>query len=153
TTEIGGLLMIMGLGYALVQGIAVGPLTRRFGDNAIITACTAGSALGFLALLFAPHFAALAAALCLFIACNAGLKPTVLSWISRNSTSGHGSVMGYADVYMSSGRILGPLWAGALFDLNVAYPFISGSVFFGAVFLGLVLKPGAALSASGHVKP
>ena len=148
TTEIGGLLMIMGLGYALVQGIAVGPLTRRFGDNAMITACTAGSALGFLALLFAPHFVALAAALCLFIACNAGLKPTVLSWISRNATMGHGSVMGYADVFMSSGRILGPLWAGALFDLNVAYPFISGSVFFAAVFLGLVLKPGAVLSTS-----
>ena len=104
-------------------------------------------------MLSAPHYASLAAALCLFIACNAGLKPTVLSWISRNADGGHGSVMGYADVYMSGGRILGPLWAGALFDLNVAYPFISGAAFFAIVFFALVLKPGALPATAGHVEP
>ena len=152
TAQIGSLLMIMGVGYALVQGVAVGPLTRRFGDRAIITACTAGSALGFLALLSAPHYASLAAALCLFIACNAGLKPTVLSWISRNAVGGYGSVMGYADVYMSGGRILGPLWAGALFDLNVAYPFVSGAAFFAIVFSALVLKPATLPVTAGNAE-
>ncbi len=144
TAEIGSLLMIMGLGYALVQGLLVGPLTRRFGVKAIISLCTAGSALGFLALLYAPNYATLASALCLFIACNATLKPAVLSWISRNSGGlGQGSVMGYADVYMSSGRIIGPIWAGTLFDLHIALPFMSGSIFFGAVLLGLLLRPTA----------
>gem|GEM_PF-5720044 len=61
--------------------------------------------------------------------------------------------MGYADVYMSGGRILGPLWAGALFDLNVAYPFISGAAFFAIVFFALVLKPGALPATAGHVEP
>lgn len=153
TASIGSLLMIMGVGYALVQGVAVGPLTRRFSERVIIIVCTAGSVLGFLTLLAAPHYASLAAALCLFTACNAGLKPTVLSWICRNSDGGHGSVMGYADVYMSSGRILGPLWGGALFDLNVAYPFISGAAFFAIVFFGLVLKPGALPAPAAHAEP
>jgi len=72
---------------------------------------------------------------------NALLKPSTMSLISRKSTMTQGSAMGIAESYMSLGRMIGPLWAGYMLDVNLNLPYISGSVLFLAVFLvSLVLK-------------
>jgi DHA1 family multidrug resistance protein-like MFS transporter len=36
--------------------------------------------------------------------------------------------MGLSNSFMSLGRIVGPLWAGFVFDINYDYPYISGAV-------------------------
>ncbi len=49
--------------------------------------------------------------------------------------------MGIAESYMSLGRMIGPLWAGYMLDINLNLPYISGAVLFMVVFLvSLVLK-------------
>ena len=32
-------------------------------------------------------------------------------------------------IALSLGRIIGPIWAGFIFDVNINYPYISGSLF------------------------
>ncbi|KMQ49892.1 multidrug-efflux transporter [Chitinispirillum alkaliphilum] len=134
TTEIGSLLMMMGLVYALVQGLIVGPLTKRFGEGVIITYCLLGNAVGFIFLILAYNYLMVAMSISFFIAFNAALKPSALSFISKNSSGKQGTAMGFADAYMSVGRTVGPLWAGFVFDINRNIPFIGGAVFFFLVF-------------------
>ncbi len=43
--------------------------------------------------------------------------------------------MGIAESYMGVGRVIGPLWAGYMFDLNIHYPYLSGALFFMLIFL------------------
>lgn len=51
--------------------------------------------------------------------------------------------MGLANSFMSLGRIIGPLWAGSMIDVNVVLPYLSGSfVFFGLFIAAAIwLKP------------
>jgi len=36
--------------------------------------------------------------------------------------------MGLNNAFQSLGRIIGPTWAGFIFDLDLRYPYLSGSV-------------------------
>ena len=45
--------------------------------------------------------------------------------------------MGLSNSFMSLGRIIGPIWAGLLFDANVNYPYLSGSVI---MFIGFLIS-------------
>jgi DHA1 family multidrug resistance protein-like MFS transporter len=36
--------------------------------------------------------------------------------------------MGLNNAYMSLGRVVGPLWAGAALDLNINFPFMTGAL-------------------------
>lgn len=137
--QVGSLLMIMGLVYALSQGVLVGPAVERLGEKTIIRACLAGSAAGFVLLLLAGTYLFLAIATCILIVANAGLKPTALAYITRRSSGEHGAVMGYADVYMSIGRVAGPLWAGLLYDVRIELPFAGGALFFALVLVAAVV--------------
>jgi MFS family permease len=64
-------------------------------------------------------------------------RPSILSVISKNTKLGQGVVLGLSNSFMSLGRIIGPLWAGYVFDLNYDYPYISGSL---VLFLGFVVS-------------
>jgi len=37
--------------------------------------------------------------------------------------------MGLSNSFMSLGRIVGPIWAGFIFDVNLNYPYLSGAIF------------------------
>jgi DHA1 family multidrug resistance protein-like MFS transporter len=63
------------------------------------------------------------------------LRPAVTALISRQTTSGHGAAMGLANSFSSLSRMVGPVWAGFLFDANYNYPFISGAIMLFAGFL------------------
>lgn len=66
-----------------------------------------------------------------------------LAHISKNATGKQGQAMGFAESYMSLGRIIGPLWGGMIFDVNIFYPFLSGFFILSAAFLATLgkLKP------------
>jgi MFS transporter, DHA1 family, multidrug resistance protein len=53
--------------------------------------------------------------------------------------------MGLNNSFMSLGRIIGPLWAGAIFDVNPSYPYLTGAVImligFGVSLLWLTREP------------
>ncbi len=128
--EVGAILMGMSLMYALAQGVIVGPLTRKLGEKKVIIFGLLGNAFGFFLILLARSFVPALISMSLFILFNALLKPSALAEVSRKALIKQGQAMGLAEASMSLGRIMGPLWAGALFDLNIFFPFISGIILF-----------------------
>jgi DHA1 family multidrug resistance protein-like MFS transporter len=50
---------------------------------------------------------------------------------------GQGATMGLCNSFLSLGRIVGPIWAGYIFDANVNYPYLSGAAI---MFVGFVIS-------------
>ena len=141
--QVGGLLTFIGLVSAIVQGGLTGPFTRRWGEVNIIKASLLGSALGFAMMVMARSFIAVLLTMGFFIISNAMLRPAVSALISRRATVGQGVAMGLNNSFMSLGRTIGPLWAGFVYDVNVTYPYWSGSIIMlvGFVISMFRLKP------------
>lgn len=124
---IGLIMTVVGIVSAVVQGILTGPATRRFGDAAVIRASLFASVLGFLSMLAAPNLGWVLATSGFFVLSNSMLRPGVASLTSKRADIPQGAAMGLSNAYMSLGRIVGPLWAGNVLDLNLSYPFLTGA--------------------------
>ena len=126
--RVGGLLTFIGLVSAAVQGGLTGPLTKRWGEATVIKFSLLGSAIGFGLMLLAASLVGVFLSTGFFIFSNAMLRPSVSALISRRATLGQGVAMGLNNSFMSLGRSIGPLWAGFVYDMNISYPYWSGSV-------------------------
>jgi DHA1 family multidrug resistance protein-like MFS transporter len=147
--RVGVILMVVGI-VTTAGKIFTGPLTRRWGDAAVIKASLLTGSLGFGVLLLANSYPSILLATGFFVLSKTFLRPAVLSLISKLTTMGQGVAMGLSNSFMSLGRIVGPIWAGFAFDLNVDYPYLSGSaILFVGFLIGLVgiSQPGGVHSA------
>jgi MFS transporter, DHA1 family, multidrug resistance protein len=135
TEEVGTILMVTGLIYLLTQGLLVGPLTKKLGEGSVIKLSLLGSSLGFLLMLLAFNYITMLVTVGFFNLFNALLRPATLAVISKKATITQGAAMGIAESYMGLGRVIGPLWAGYMLDLNIHYPYLSGALFFMIIFL------------------
>ncbi|MGC8839646.1 MAG: MFS transporter, partial [Anaerolineae bacterium] len=77
---------------------------------------------------------------------NAMLRPGVASLISKRAGEHQGAAMGMSNSFMSLGRIVGPVWAGSVLDLNLYLPYATGAVLmalgFVSTFFGLPRQKG-----------
>ena len=126
--RVGTILTVIGLSSVLMQGVLTGPLTKRWGEVALLRISLIGSAIGFILMLMANNYVSVLITVTIFVLSNSLLRPVVSSLTSKRSTSGQGAAMGLNNSFMSLGRIAGPLWAGFIFDINFHYPYISGSI-------------------------
>ncbi|MCC6146134.1 MAG: MFS transporter [Anaerolineaceae bacterium] len=133
--QVGLILTVIGLVSALVQGAITGPVTRRFGEEVVIRASLAASAVGFIVMLFAWDFSSVLVTVGLFVFANAMLRPAISSLVSRSAGSQQGAVLGINNSFGSLGRIVGPLWAGWMIDVNLSFPYITGALIMAAVFI------------------
>jgi len=136
TRQVGMLWMVIGAVLILGQGGLTGPLTRLFGELPLILTGLAGGAVGFVLISLALNFATLLLALGFFTLALALIGPALNAHISRFSGEHQGAVMGMNSAASSLGRVVGPLLAGPLFDINVEYPLWSGAA---TLLLGAVL--------------
>lgn len=136
TEQVGTIFMVIGIVSAVAQGGLIGPLTKKWGDAAVIKAALVGSAAGFLIMLPATTYATVLLTTGLFILANALLMPTVTSLTSKHATIPQGTAMGLSNSFQSLGRIAGPVWGGVAFDIDYEYPYISGAVI---MFVGFVI--------------
>jgi DHA1 family multidrug resistance protein-like MFS transporter len=127
TTQVGSLWMVMGAVLIVAQGGLVGPLTEKFGDLPLVKAGLFGGALGFVLVAFAWNYLSTLAALGLFILAIALIGPALNSYISNFAGEHQGTVMGLNSAFASLGKVVGPLWGGYIYDLNIEYPFYSGA--------------------------
>lgn len=125
---VGWILTLVGVTSAVMQGVMTGPLTRRFGEAAVIKAALVGSAVGFFLMTQANTLPMLLVTVTFFIISNSLLNPANSALISRSRASGQGMMMGLNNSYQSLGRIAGPLWAGFVFDINMQLPYLTGMV-------------------------
>jgi DHA1 family multidrug resistance protein-like MFS transporter len=65
------------------------------------------------------------------------ISPALNAHISRFAGERQGAVMGWNSAATSLGRVLGPLWAGYLYEVNIEFPYWSGAA---ALVLGLLIS-------------
>jgi MFS transporter, DHA1 family, multidrug resistance protein len=133
--QVGLVLRVIGPISALAQGLLTGPVTRRWGESWVIKVSMLGSAVGFPLMLAANSMPSVLLTVGLFVLANTMLRPVTSSLISKRAEGGQGMAMGLNNAFQSLGRIVGPLWAGALFDANISYPYLSSALVMLAGFI------------------
>ena len=88
-------------------------------------------------LLWADTYITILLATGFFILSKTLLRPAAFALISKQDSLGQGAAMGLSNSFMSLGRIIGPIWAGFIFDVNPNYPYLSGAIF---MFVGFLLS-------------
>lgn len=126
--RVGTILVVIGVISTIMQALLTGPLTRRWGEAKVITICLLASAVGFVLMLQAETLVGVMITVGFFVGSNALLRPSVSSFISKQATGGQGQAMGLNNSFMSLGRIIGPAFAGFLFDIDISYPYLNGAL-------------------------
>jgi DHA1 family multidrug resistance protein-like MFS transporter len=159
--RVGTILMVIAVVSTVGKGALTGPATKRWGEATVIKVSLLAGSVGFVVLLLANTYVTILLATGFFILSKTLLRPAAFSLISKRATpsinsgqapstalrqdsgqgSGHrvgqGVAMGLSNSFMSLGRIAGPIWAGFVFDANVNYPYLSGSVI---MFIGFLIS-------------
>ncbi|MDK2981528.1 MAG: transporter, family, multidrug resistance protein [Chloroflexota bacterium] len=128
TTQVSAVWMVMGVTMIAVQGGLVGWLSKRVGEMRLIRVSLLIGALGFVLMARTASLPQLLAVLALIMLALSLLSPSLNASISRYGGEHQGALMGVNNAMISLGRVLGPLWGGYLYDLNMAYAFYSGAL-------------------------
>lgn len=152
--QVGLILTLVGLVSAGVQGGLTGYATKRWGEERVIRVSFLGSAIGFVLMLAAYNLTTILLTVSLFVFSNAMIRPGVSSLISKRAVMGQGVAMGLNNSFMSLGRVIGPLLAGILLDVDLHLPYLTGGVvtFIGFLLCLLLLKP-TSQGAQSVVQP
>jgi DHA1 family multidrug resistance protein-like MFS transporter len=142
TAQVGGLWMVIGVVMIAGQGGLTGPLTARLGEAALIRLGLLGGAAGFGLIVLAQNYPAMLLATAFFVLTLALIGPALNAHISAYAGQKQGAVMGLNSAAASLGRVVGPLWAGWLYDVELLYPFASGmaTLVVGYLFCRLALR-------------
>lgn len=148
----GYLFAYVGLLTALIQGGLVGRLTRAFGERKLVGMGSALLALGMLLIAFSASLWLLLLAMAAVAAGFSMVTPALNSLLSLQTGAGtQGGMMGLARSATTMARVLGPLFAGVLFDLlGKDWPFYAGALIMVAVML-MAGRPAAV--APAEAKP
>jgi len=137
--RVGTILMVVGLVTTLGKGALTGPLTKRWGEETVIKGSMLAGAIGYLVLLAAFDYVTVLLATGVFVLSKTVLRPALLALISRRADVGQGTAMGLGNTFLSLGRIVGPLWAGFIFDVRLTLPYLSGAAIMALGFLASLI--------------
>ena len=137
TRQVGAIWMVMGIVLIVAQGVLVGVLTNKLGEVLLIKIGLLGGAIGFVLVALAADYPATLLALSLFVLALALIGPALNSYISNFAGERQGTVMGLNSAMNSLGRVVGPLWGGYIYDIDITYPFFSGAA---TLLLGLLVS-------------
>lgn len=126
--EIGMIMGGMGILSVIQQGLVIGPLTRKLGEERVIQVGLVISIAGFLMLAVIGSKWMMALSALVFSFGNVLLQPSVTALLSRRVKGGQGAVMGLNNSFQSLGRGVGPLWAGFAYDIYTTLSFWTGAL-------------------------
>jgi DHA1 family tetracycline resistance protein-like MFS transporter len=138
----------MGMVAVVVQGLAVGRLTRRIGERRALLVGAGLVGAGAALLPFMAGYAGLCLAFGLVVSGVCINNPCLSSLISQHAGTGErGTLLGVAQSCSALARISGPLWGGFAFvTLGPDWPFLSTTVVMAAMaLLALRLPPARPL--------
>jgi DHA1 family multidrug resistance protein-like MFS transporter len=149
TRQVGAVWMVMGIVLILVQGGLTGPLSKKLGELTLIRLGLFGGAIGFVLVALAIDYTTTLLAIGFFMVTLALIGPALNSYISAFAGEHQGTVMGLNSAMTSFGRVIGPLWGGYIYDINIEYPFFSGAA---TLLFGLLVSLfGSQKRVSGSV--
>ena len=141
----------MGFVAVFVQGLLIGPLTRKFGEKRLILGGAVAVFLGALWLPWGTGFAGVMGPLGLIVigVCMSG--PSLSSLISQHAAvHERGRLLGVSQSSAGLGRIMGPALSGAAFaGLGADSPFYIGAIVMIVMFtlsMGIPRRPDASIS-------
>lgn len=126
--QVGSILTVIAVVSTIGKATLTGPVTKRWGESLVIKGSLLAGSIGFLVLLWADSYFTILLATAFFILSKTLLRPAAFALISKQTTAGQGAAMGLSNSFMSLGRIIGPIWAGFIFDINLNFPYLSGSL-------------------------
>jgi len=133
--QVGGILTVVGVIALIGRGLLTGAVTKWVGEGTAIRASLIAGAFGFVLLLLANSYPAVLLTTGFFVFTTTFLRPSIHSLTSRRASVGQGAAMGLSNSFVSLGRVAGPIYAGAIFDLHPNLPYISGAIILLFVFL------------------
>ena len=141
--DVGVMMMVLGLVSAVAQGGLAGPVTKKWGDHAVITSSLLATTLGFLLMTVANTYITILITTAFFGLTVALQVPALTSLTSRRATLPQGIAMGLSNSFVSLGRIVGPILGGLALDIDLQLPYLGGCGFMllGFLFSLLWLKP------------
>ncbi len=142
--SIGYLYTAVGTISLVMRSLVLGPAVRRFGERGVMRLGLAALAVGFALQPASPHLALFAFAILFIPVGTALLFPATTSLVQRYSERHEfGSTMGVQQAYGGVARLIGPIWAGASFELlGAGAPFwIAALLSLGTLFFAWALEP------------
>jgi MFS transporter, DHA1 family, tetracycline resistance protein len=146
--EIGYMFFVAGGVTVIVRGVVLGRLVRRFGEIVTVRIGALSLAMAFVILPIVPGFAWALAAVPLY-ALGAGTLFPALATLTSLATDdeSQGSILGGSQFIGGLGRVLGPLWAGALFQsVAIRSPFLVAALLTATALLLTAWIPAALQS-------
>jgi MFS transporter, DHA1 family, tetracycline resistance protein len=149
--EMGILFAIAGGVTVVVRGLILGRLVRRFGEIATARVGVIALGLAFIVVPLVPNFAWAMATVPLYALGAGTLFPALATLTSfASDADSQGSILGGSQFVGGLGRVLGPLWAGLLFQaVAIKTPFHVATVLAGLALL-LVLRIPQSLQSRNH---
>jgi MFS family permease len=115
--QMGILFAISGGCTVLVRGVALGRLVKRYGEIATVRVGAISLALAFVLIPLMQDFRLALAAVPLYAFGAGTLFPSLATLTSlATDADSQGSILGGSQVVGGLGRVVGPLWAGLLFQ-------------------------------------
>ena len=138
--QVAYLLVFIAAIMVVIQGGAIRPLARRFGERRLLLAGSLLLTASLAAVPWARPVAVLLIPLAISGAGRAIAHPAMLSLVSRGAEADRrGEVMGTFQSSASLARVVGPALAGLLYDQGPALPFLLGAAL---MVVGLILGLG-----------
>ncbi|KAB7705972.1 MFS transporter [Bacillus aerolatus] len=125
--DISMLMVVGGLIGVIVQAFVLDRVLRLFGEVRVMNTMLVVAAIAMIGLLFATGFVSVLVVSAFFFIAASLLRPAINTTVSNMAGSEQGFAAGMNNAYMSIGNMVGPALAGALFDFNMALPYIFGA--------------------------
>ena len=132
--EIAVIITAGGFVGVIVQTFVINKLFKRFGEMKVILVNLIVSAIAMSAVLFVDGFWPILIVSSVFFTAASLLRPAVNTMISKLAGTEQGFAAGMNNAYMSLGNMVGPALAGFLFDINMSFPYIAGTVILSVCF-------------------
>ncbi|MFC4599255.1 MFS transporter [Cohnella hongkongensis] len=146
TKEIAFILTFGSIAGAVVQLTVFGRILNRFGERNVITFCLLSCGLFVLLTIVVDGFwMVFAVTFIVFLSIDI-LRPAIGTQMSRMAEERQGYVAGLNSAFTSLGNIMGPVIAGALFDVDVNYPYMLAA---GVLILSFLLSASARRREAG----
>lgn len=127
-TDIAFIITFGSISGAVVQLTIFGWILNRFGERRVIAICLLIAGLFVTLTLFvSSYWLIVTVTFIVFLSIDI-LRPAVGTQLSKMAGEQQGYVAGLNSAYTSLGNIAGPIVAGALFDLDVNYPYVAAAI-------------------------
>jgi len=141
--HVGYVFAYIGVLAVIMQGVLIGPLTRRFGEVRLLVIGLALQAVTFAVLPFTGSLAGMLAVLAPMSVGSGLVNPSLAALLSRMSKrEDQGGTLGIGESASALGRILGPESATYTYDhVSYSFPYLAGGVLMGvATTVALTLR-------------